>query len=158
MTVPLRLLAAVLMAAAFAGTLGAQEAAAADSAPRPLSCGPGTTLRVWTGRGASASDTAGAPARAPSAPRTGGVDTVITLAIADRTWTRDSLHAGVALGASSMAGARGAPWRACAGATTHLGRVTARLHHVYGTIRLLVSPGALESIGRATPPAGPPRR
>lgn len=95
-------------------------------------------------------------------PRTTAViDTTITLAIADRGWQREQVDAGVALGAAGTAGPGRAPWHACAGASAHLGRVTARLSEVFGTIHLKADPRALDAIGHAarlTPPAGPPRR
>ncbi|MDB4885999.1 MAG: hypothetical protein JWN79_1437 [Gemmatimonadetes bacterium] len=129
----------------------------ADSGGHRLACAEsGTTLRAW-GPG-----TAGAgPAASPRA----SLDTTIVLAIADRSWTRSDVDAGVALGVSGTAGAHASPWRACAGVSAHLGTVTARLHQVHGTIRLHADPGALRSIARApgdslrtTPPAVPPRR
>ena len=95
-----------------------------------------------------------------STPRTGVLDTVITLNIADRTWQRDSLSAGVSLGAAGQAGAQRGRWHACAGATATLGRITATLHNVRGQIHLRADPAALDAIGRptaGTPPA-PPRR
>jgi hypothetical protein len=88
------------------------------------------------------------------------LDTVITLNISDRTWQRDSLSAGVSLGVAGTAGARRAPWHACAGAAVTLGRVTATLHNVHGQIRLKADPTALDAIGGgsgSTPPA-PQRR
>ena len=127
----------------------------------------GTMLRAWASGGR---DSAAAPApfltlgaRAPTAPR----DTTIRLAIADRSWTRNDVDAGVALGAGGTVAGRnafaatGAPWHACAGASVHLGTVTASLHQVNGTIHLRADPGALDSIGRShgsTPSAGSPRR
>jgi hypothetical protein len=94
-------------------------------------------------------------------PRTGGVlDTVITLNITDRTWQRDSLSAGVSLGAAGQAGSQRGRWHACAGATATLGRITATLHNVHGQIHLRADAAALDAIGRttgSTPPA-PPRR
>ena len=96
-----------------------------------------------------------------STPRTVGVlDTIITLNITDRTWQRDSLSAGVSLGAAGQAGAQHGRWHACAGATATLGRITATLRNVQGQIHLKADPGALDAIGRptaSTPPA-PPRR
>lgn len=93
------------------------------------------------------------------------IDTVITLAITDRSWTRRDVDVGVALGASGATGAASAPWRACAGAAAHLGTVTAHLHNVNGTIRLHADPGALGALrqsppdsSRRPPPAVPPRR
>jgi len=132
-----------------------------SSAAHALSCpASGTTLRAWTNGGDSATaPTTGAARRAlaSSVP----LDTTFRLAIADRTWSRDNVDAGVALGAGGTAGARNAPWHACAGASAHLGTVTATLHQVNGTIHLRADPGALDSIGRShgsTPPAGSPRR
>jgi hypothetical protein len=116
----------------------------------------GTTARL-ADRAAGDSDAAGA--RSAGAPR-GIIDTVVTLDITDRTWQRDSLSAGVSLGMAGTAGARRAPWHACAGATATLGRITATLHNVHGRIHLRADPTALEAIGRAagTPPPAPPRR
>jgi hypothetical protein len=98
---------------------------------------------------------------AASTPRTSGVlDTVITLNITDRTWQRDSLSAGVSLGAAGQSGAQHGRWHACAGATATFGRITATLHNVHGQIHLRADAGALDAIGRttgSTPPA-PPRR
>ena len=96
-----------------------------------------------------------------SAPRTSGVlDTVITLNITDRTWQRDSLSAGVSLGAAGQAGAQRGRWHACAGATVTLGHITATLHDVHGQIHLRADAGALDAIGRttSTTPPAPPRR
>lgn len=131
----------------------------ADSATRSLSCPrTGAMLRLWTG---AAPDSTGRP---PATPGTdierGPIDTVITLDIADRTWQRDSLSAGVSLGVAGTAGARHAPWHACAGATATLQRITVTLHDVHGQIHLKADPGALAAVGRtpdSTPPA-PPRR
>jgi hypothetical protein len=94
-------------------------------------------------------------------PRTSGVlDTVITLDITDRTWQRDSLSAGVSLGAAGQAGAQRGRWHACAGATATFGHIAATLHNVHGQIHLRADAGALDAIGRttgSTPPA-PQRR
>jgi hypothetical protein len=97
---------------------------------------------------------------AATTPARGVLDTVITLNITDRTWQRDSLSAGVSLGAAGQAGSQRGRWHACAGATTTLGRITATLHNVHGQIHLRADAGALDAIGRTagtTPPA-PPRR
>jgi hypothetical protein len=131
-------------------------ASGADSSDHRLSCAQsGTTLRAWG---------PGLPAIGTASSRT-GLDTTIVLAIADRSWTRTDVDAGVALGVSGTAGAHASPWRACAGASAHLGTVTARLHQVHGTIRLHADPGALASrVGAPgdsssrTPPVVPPRR
>jgi hypothetical protein len=98
-----------------------------------------------------AADSARAPAAsAPSAVSPDKVfDRVITLAIDDRTWQRDTVQAGVALGASGVAGTRRAPWHACVGASVSLGRVTATLHNVHGLIRIHADLRALEAIGNA---------
>lgn len=129
------------------------------SSTRSLACPrTGTMLQLWTG---AAGDSAGRAIAAPRIDtRRGPIDTVITLDIADRTWQRDSLSAGVSLGVAGTAGARHAPWHACAGATATLQRITATLHDVHGQIHLKADPGALAAIGRtpgSTPPA-PPRR
>jgi hypothetical protein len=131
----------------------------ADSSAHALACpGDGAMLRWWAG---AAGDSAGRAARAADATRSRGtIDTVITLNITDRTWQRDSLSAGVSLGMAGTAGARGAPWRACAGVAASFGRITTTLHNVRGRIHLRADPGALAAIGRgtdSTPPA-PPRR
>ena len=131
----------------------------ADTSARSLSCPrTGTLLRLWTGAAADSSDRSPA-ARGVNTAR-GAIDTVITLDIADRRWQRDSLSAGVSLGVAGTAGARHAPWHACAGATATLQRITATLHDVRGQIHLKADPAALAAIGRtpgSTPPA-PPRR
>jgi hypothetical protein len=132
----------------------------ADSSDARLACASsGLTARAWT----SLSDSAGAPrvAQPASSQRHGSLDTTIVLSIADRGWQRDNVDAGVALGGAGTAGSVNAPWHACAGATVHLGRVTAQLHNVAGSIHLRADLSALDSIGRtrsSTPPAGPPRR
>lgn len=131
----------------------------ADTSARSLACPrTGSVLRLWTG---AAPDSAGRPTAAPRVgSERGPIDTVITLDIADRSWQRDSLSAGVSLGVAGTAGARHAPWHACAGATATLQRITATLHDVHGQIHLKADPGALAAIGRTpdnTPPA-PPRR
>lgn len=131
----------------------------ADTSARSLSCPrTGTLLRLWTG---AAADSSSRPAAAPGVDtERGPIDTVITLDIADRTWQRDSLSAGVSLGVAGTAGARHAPWHACAGATATLQRITVTLHDVHGQIHLKADPAALAAIGRtpgSTPPA-PPRR
>ena len=95
-----------------------------------------------------------------TSPASGVLDTTITLNITDRTWQRDSLSAGVSLGAAGQAGSQRGRWHACAGATATLGRITATLHNVHGQIHLRADAGALDAIGRttgSTPPA-PPRR
>jgi hypothetical protein len=159
--------AAVLLAVA-AASARAQRTDSATRAPQTdtagmLSCGrTGALVTLWTATGA---DTVRRAPTAASAANTlsgrGSIDTVITLNIADHTWQRDSLSAGVALGAGGSAGARRAPWHACAGATATFGRITATLHNIHGQIHLKADPGALDSIGgttgRTTPPA-PPRR
>lgn len=126
---------------------------------RSLSCPrAGSMARAWAGE---PDDGAVRESRSPRANRARGVmDTVITIDIADRTWRRDTLAAGVALGMAGSAGARQAPWHACAGATATLERITATLHNVHGQIHLRADPRALVAIGRlsgSTPPA-PPRR
>ena len=132
----------------------------ADSGDARLVCASsGLTARAWSG----AADTV-AVARVGQALtdlRRGPIDTTFVLSIADRGWQRDNVDAGVALGGAGTAGAANAPWRACAGASVHLGRVTARLHDVMGSIHFRADLSALDSIGRtrsSTPPAGPPRR
>jgi hypothetical protein len=128
-----------------------------DTSTRSLSCPrTGALLRLWSG---AAHDSAGRPTQGTDIGRS-SIDTVITLDIADRSWQRDSLSAGVSLGVAGTAGARHAPWHACAGATATLQRITATLHDVHGQIHLKADPGALAAIGRtsgSTPPA-PPRR
>jgi hypothetical protein len=129
----------------------------ADSGDARLTCASsGLTARVWTGL-------ADAPGTAPTAPAMGrgSLDTTMVLSIADRSWQRENVDAGVALGAAGTAGRANGNWRTCAGATVHLGRVTARLRNVTGSIHLRAHLDALDSIGRtrsSTPPAGPPRR
>jgi len=130
-----------------------------DTSTRSLSCPrTGAMLRLWAG---AAPDSTGGPAATPGTDiERGPIDTVITLDIADRTWQRDSLSAGVSLGVAGIAGARHAPWHACAGATATLQRITVTLHDVHGQIHLKADPGALAAVGRtpdSTPPA-PPRR
>jgi hypothetical protein len=131
-----------------------------DSGDARLTCASsGLTARAWTGL----LDAPGAtPAAAqPVDARRGSLDTTFVLAIADRSWQRDNVDAGVALGGAGTAGRANAPWRACAGATVHLGRVAAQLHDVAGRIHLRADLSSLDSIGRtrsSTPPAGPPRR
>jgi hypothetical protein len=90
-----------------------------------------------------------ARAIAPPAASSNVIDRVITLSIDDRTWTRDTVEAGVALGASGVAGTQRAPWHACAGASVSLRRVTATLHNVHGLIRIHADMRALEAIGVA---------
>ncbi|HET7189131.1 MAG TPA: hypothetical protein VFI52_13340 [Gemmatimonadaceae bacterium] len=131
----------------------------ADTSTRSLSCPrTGALLHLWSG---AAPDSTGRPTATPGADtERGPIDTVITLDIADRSWQRDSLSAGVSLGVAGTAGARHAPWHACAGATATLQRITITLHDVHGQIHLKADPGALAAIGRtpgSTPPA-PPRR
>lgn len=131
----------------------------ADTSTRSLACPrTGSVLRLWTG---AAPDSTGRSTAAPGVDTNRGpIDTVITLDIADRSWQRDSLSAGVSLGVAGTAGARHAPWHACAGATATLQRITVTLHDVHGQIHLKADPGALAAIGRTpdnTPPA-PPRR
>jgi hypothetical protein len=132
-------------------------ATAADSGGSLACAARGITIGASaSGPGAGSTSPTTARARAGAA-----LDTVITLAIADRTWTRDSVDAGVSLGLGGTAGARRAPWHACAGVSAHLGTVTAHLHEVRGRIHFRADPSALDSIGRAsgsTPPAAPPRR
>jgi hypothetical protein len=157
--------AATSVAAQSPGTMAAARRADSTAASRradttsSLACPrSGASVQLWTGAaGDSVSRSAGMP-RVGSAR--GILDTVITLNITDRTWQRDSLSAGVSLGAAGIAGRRRAPWHACAGATVTLGRVTATLHNVHGQIRLRADPAALDAIGGSsgsTPPA-PPRR
>jgi hypothetical protein len=145
-----------------AGVAAAQRpdsarALGADSATSALICArSGTTLRLWAGGRDSARAGSAAPGN-----RAGGIDTVITLNITDRTWTRDNFSAGVAIGAAGTSGARRAPWNACAGAGITFGRVTAVLHNVHGQIRFKADPSALRTIGDTSgspPPASPPRR
>jgi hypothetical protein len=146
-------LAAVLAPLAAGAPRDSSPAARGDSAASAFRCAPGLTGSA----GRDSAEPAGGP---PRVAMRAAIDTVITLAIADRSWTRDDVHAGVALGASGPAGGR-APWRACAGATVQLGRVTARLRQVHGTVHLRIDPAALDSVGRASvgpSPAGPPRR
>ena len=157
-SIALAVVAATCVAtAAHAQRDSATTPAAADSSDHRLACAAsGTTLRAW-GPGAAATGVASSP-RAT-------LDTTIVLAITDRTWTRSDVDAGVALGVAGTAGAHASRWRACAGASAHLGTVTARLRQVHGTIRLHADPGALGSRSRTpgdtssrTPPAVPPRR
>lgn len=128
-----------------------------DSGVSALSCPrDGGRARAWLGGIDLPSDSLMAGPRPPA----GVVDTIITLDITDRRWQRDHLSAGVSLGAAGAAGARGAPWHACAGATATLGRVTATLHNVRGRIHLRADAGALRAIGRKaviTPPVSPRR-
>jgi hypothetical protein len=144
------------------------EAQSADSTRQSSSEGThslacaqsGTTLRGWIG-GTPADSIASRGAGALREAGSSGIDTTITLNISDRTWQRDSLSAGVALGAAGLSGARQAAWSTCAGASVMLGHVTATLHDIHGLIHLKVDPSVLDSIGataRSTPPAGPPRR
>jgi hypothetical protein len=130
-----------------------------DSASASLTCAPsGTTLRLWTGGADSARGRLAAP---PGGTAQRVIDTLITLDITDRTWTRDNFSAGVAIGAAGTSGAQRAPWNACAGAGITFGRVTAVLHNVHGQIRFKADPGPLQSIGDSSgspPPARPPRR
>jgi hypothetical protein len=134
-------------------------AARADTTSNTLSCPrEGAVARLWTG---SPADSSGRPTQTPrTGRRRGPIDTVITLDITDHTWQRDSLSAGVSLGVAGTAGARRAPWHACAGATATLGRITATLHNVHGQIHLRADPTALDAIGRpaGAPPPAPPRR
>jgi hypothetical protein len=136
--------------------------AATDTARGSLACAPsGTTARVWVG-GADTTRRAPTGNRPTDATRS-AIDTVITLDITDRTWTRDSVTAGVAIGAAGTAGARRSPWLACVGASVGLERVTATLRNVHGQIHFRADPSVLERIGlmsgsTPTPPAGPPRR
>jgi hypothetical protein len=114
---------------------------------------------VWVG-GTDTTRRAPTGNRPPDTARS-AIDTVITLDITDRTWTRDSVTAGVAIGAAGAAGARRAPWLACVGASVGLARVTATLRNVHGQIHFRADPSVLERIGSmsgSTPPAGPPRR
>jgi hypothetical protein len=158
-------LSAAVLVVLGAGSVRAQRpdstAPRADTAGT-LSCARGAVLRL------SAGTTADSAGRAPAATSganalagRGAIDTVITLNIADRSWQRDNVSAGVALGVGGSAGARRAAWHACAGATATFGRITATLHNVHGQIHLKADPGALDAIGattgRTTPPA-PPRR
>ena len=133
-------LAAATMVAFGAARLLAQ----ADSAGSRLACASGTA-------GARVSIGADSAQRVSSA-----MDTTVVLRIDDRTWTRDSLAAGVAFGASGTVGARSAPWRVCTGASANLGRVSASLHGVYGQIHLRIDPSALRALGNPT--AAPARR
>jgi hypothetical protein len=134
------------------------RASGADSATSALVCTrSGTTLRLWAG----GADSGHAAIAAPDNRVRGAIDTVITLNITDRTWTRDNFSAGVAIGAAGNSGARRAPWNACAGAGITFGRVTAVLHNVHGQIRFKADPSALRTIGDTSgslPPASPPRR
>ena len=84
------------------------------------------------------------------------LDTTIVMQITDRTWTRENLHAGVAMGTNGTAGSRSAPWSVCTGASASLGRVTASLHGVYGQIHLRIDPSALRALGNPT--AAPTRK
>jgi hypothetical protein len=161
-----RLLGIVLGVLAGAGAVASAQrpdsslAARQDLDDARLTCASsGLTLRAWTGPGDAPAMTRVAPT-----PRSGVLDTTIVLSIADRRWQRDNVDAGVALGAAGTAGTAGAanrPWHACAGATVHLGGVTAQLHNVAGNIHFRADLSALDSVGRtrsSTPPAGPPRR
>jgi hypothetical protein len=144
-------------AAASAQRPDSSGARRADSGDARLTCAAsGLTARAWTGL----ADAPGVARAAPDA-RGGSLDTTIVLSIADRSWQRDNVDAGVALGGAGTAGRANGSWRTCAGATVHLGRVTARLRNVAGSIHLRADLNALDSIGRtrsSTPPAGPPRR
>ena len=84
------------------------------------------------------------------------LDTTVVLDIADRTWTRDSLNAGLAFGAAGTTGAQSAPWRICTGASASLGRVTASLQGVHGLIHLRIDPSALRAL--VNPTAAPTRK
>jgi hypothetical protein len=136
----------------------ASMAAAQPADPRLACASSGSTVRVWNG----VVDTA-AGAERPTAGVNGqasGIDTTIVLAITDRSWQRDTVDAGVALGRAGTVRSLG-EWNTCAGASVHLGRVTAQLHNVTGRIHLHADMSALDSIGRTRsgiPPAGPPRR
>ena len=68
----------------------------ADTSTRSLACPrTGSVLRLWTG---AAPDSTGRPTAVPGADTNRGpIDTVITLDIADRSWQRDSLSAGVSI-------------------------------------------------------------
>ena len=142
---------AALRVAVLLVTLGAAARAQAADTTRTLAC-----------RRAAAPAGMSAPAAGGVAGSRGAIDTVITLNITDRTWQRDSVSAGVSLGAAGTAGARRAPWHACAGATVTLGRVTATLHDVHGQIHLKADPAPLDAIGgtarSGTTPPAPPRR
>jgi hypothetical protein len=131
----------------------------ADSSDARLSCRAyGVTARAWSGVPDPVSPVA---AGAPTQRSDSALDTTIRLAIADRTWQRTDVNAGVALGAAGSAGKQALPWSTCAGASVHLGNVTAYLHNVSGLIHLRADLGALRSIQRASgsiPPAVPPRR
>jgi hypothetical protein len=135
---------AAMFVAFIVATAGRPLVAQSDSTSSSLAC-------ASRGAGARVSIGAGATARSSSV-----LDTTIVLRIADRTWTRDSVDAGVALGAAGMAGARSAPWNVCTGATVSLGRVTASLHGVYGQIHLRIDPSALSAL--ANPTAAPTRK
>jgi hypothetical protein len=134
----------------------------ADTTDARLACAAyGVTSRAWSG----APDAVPAPPPGPATVRPdradSALDTTIRLAISDRTWQRDDVNAGVALGAAGTAGRQSLPWSACAGASVHLGSVTAYLHNVSGLIHIRADLGALRPLQRApgsTPPAVPPRR
>jgi hypothetical protein len=153
-----RVLLAMMVAAAPAAGAQARDSTAlradSSSASRLTCARSGVEAGAWVGGVRIGTGAAGAA-------RTSGVlDTVITLNITDRTWQRDSLSAGVALGAAGQAGSQRGRWHTCAGATVTLGRITATLHDVHGQIHLRADAGALDAIGRttgSTPPA-PPRR
>jgi hypothetical protein len=154
-----RLSLAALIFAVPAGAQATDTIARTDTSRGALSCPrEGSMLRLWADAGG---DSAARTTRAPRLDISrGAIDTVIRLDITDRSWQRENLSAGVSLGVGGTAGARRAPWHACAGATVTLGRVTATLHNVHGQIHLKADPGPLASVGRATgttPPA-PPRR
>ena len=149
------------MLAAFAGPGARAQVRDTTASSGALSCpASGVIARAWTG--AAGDSTSRQRMGAPSAgARSGAIDTVITLDIRDRTWQRDNFSAGVALGAAGSAGARGAPWHACAGATATFGHLAVTLHNVQGQIHLKADPAALDSIGgtrRGTTPPAPPRR
>jgi hypothetical protein len=161
MSAPIRgwLSGTALILAIPAGAQVTDTTARADSARGTLSCPrEGPMLRLWA---EAQGDSTARTTRTPRLDTTrGAIDTVITLDIADRSWQRDNLSAGVSLGVAGTAGARRAPWHACAGAAATLGRVSATLHNVHGRIHLKADSGPLAAVGRATgstPPA-PPRR
>jgi hypothetical protein len=153
------MLAAVILAAPVGAQVTDTTAARADSSRGALSCPrEGSVLRLRAGAGGDSS--AGTVRGSRFDDVRGAIDTVIALDITHRTWQRENLSAGVSLGVGGTAGARRAPWHACAGATATLGRVTATLHNVHGRIHLKADAGPLAAVGRATsstPPA-PPRR
>ena len=72
------------------------------------------------------------------------IDTTLTFNVADRQWSRPSLDAMVAAGASSRASS--APWRACVGITVGMQQPTIALRGVRGQLHLKVDLTSLARI------------